>query len=299
VYIRKFMGWEDCSISDYTQCCNQFGYNSESSARFLTFFLNNGAALKFLAYRRKGELSGAVCLDNGWIANDYKNPKMQTGGMPLPAFCVIPPFKENVQCVAPFKSKSLSAHTRNFRNASFNLFSRRQVAYSRCLREGFSKKVRYNRNREVRNFLESGGEFVDVGDISSAFLHDSYHQLFAKRRQKQVKLCETTKSFFSTYHNDFFGKIALWRGDPVGVQLLITSTSKLGFFVDFINIGYDTDIRNHSLGTIMMWNNLVSAHEHAERAALPLHFSYGMMSGEYKSMWCTPQNTGRIVTLLG
>jgi len=299
VFLKKFMGWDDCSISDYTQCCDQFGFNSESSAEFLKFFLNNGAALRFLSYKRKGELSGAVCLDNGWIANDAKNPKMQTGGMPLPTFCIIPPFKENVSCVAPFKAKSLSAQSRNFINSSFDLLSKRQVAYSRCVKGGFSKKARYNRNREVRNFLESGGEFVDVREMSSAFLHDAYHQLFAKRRKCQISHCVTTKSFFSTYHNDFFGKVAFLHGAPVGVQLLITSTSKRGFFVDFINIGYDTDIKGHSLGTIMMWNNLVTAHEHAERAKLPLHFSYGMMSGEYKSMWCTPQKTGRIVTLLG
>ncbi|WP_456309173.1 GNAT family N-acetyltransferase [Serratia proteamaculans] len=297
--LRKFMGWEECSFDDYTSCCNQYGYNTESSAKFLKFHLDNGAAFSFMAYRRRGELLGAVCTDNGWIANDYKNPRKQTDGLPLPCYSIIPPFREGVQCLAPFKSRSLSQQCKNFKNVSFNLFSKREAAYARSVNDGFSKKTRYNRNREVKKFIDAGGEFISVSDIGSETLYNAYQQLFAQRRECEVKHDHRVKMFFALHHDDFFGNIAMMNGEPVGVQLLISSTSKLGFFVDFINIGYDTDIKDHSLGTIMMWNNLITANEHAKCQDLPLHFSYGMMSGEYKSMWCKPKKTGRILTLLG
>lgn len=295
--LTKFTHWDECSFADYTACCELYGFNSESSPRFLEFFLCHGVELKFLSFRRRGELLGAVCLDRGWLVNDYKNSKRQIHGFPIPAFSILPPFKEGIRCVAPFRTKSLSHLSTNFINSSFSLFSKRRSAYARNLESGFSPKTRSTRNREIRKFFEAGGSFISVSDVSPEFLIDSYYKLHAKRWGNNTPPDENTREFFTQYHQNFFGKIAMMDDIAVGVQLLISTESKRGFFVDFINIGYDTDIKKHPIGTMMMWQNLQAANEQAEALKKPLYYSYGMMSGEYKSRWCDPQSNGRVIVL--
>lgn len=295
--LTKFTHWDECSFSDYNTCCELYGFNSESSPRFLEFFLSRGADLKFLSFRRKGELLGAVCLDRGWLVNDHKNPKRQMRGLPIPSYSILPPFKEGVRCIAPFKTKSLNHLSDNFINSSFSLFSKRKAAYARNIEDGFSSKTRSTRNREIRKFSESGGSFLNLSSVASEILIDSYYKLHAKRWGKLTSPDEITRDFFTQYHHDFFGKMAMMNDVPVGFQLLISTNSKRGFFVDFINIGYDTDIKNHPIGTMMMWQNLQAANEQAMKLNSPLYYSYGMMSGEYKGRWCEPRSNGRTLTL--
>lgn len=294
---QKFMGWDSCSFDDYVTCCDQYGFNNESASRFLKFLMDEGANLSLLSYRKKGELLGAVCMDGGWLANDHKNPRSQTGDIPIPGFSILPPFKPGVKCLAPFKSKSLSLMSEAFHNASFNLLSKRHVAVARSISDGFTKKARYNRNREIKKFLESGGEFVSVNSLAADEFRQNYEQLYVKRRGVLPHHSQSAVRFFNQHHQDFFGNMALYKGEPIGAQLLLASTSNRGVFIDYINIGYDTEMKEHSLGTIMMWNNLTAAHAYAEEKGQPLHFSYGMMSGEYKAMWCNPVKVGKVISL--
>jgi len=66
-------------------------------------------------------------------------------------------------------------------------------------------------------------------------------------------------------------------------------------FVDFINIGYRKDINAGSLGTMLMWKNLTALYQEAAENNLNLYYSYGMMSGEYKTRWCHPVSLGRSI----
>ncbi|HGP1636816.1 TPA: transcriptional regulator, partial [Salmonella enterica] len=71
--MMKFLGWEKCSFSDYEACCEKFGYNAETSPHYIKFAMEQGAEPDFYAYTKKGVIEGAVCTDNGWLANDDKN----------------------------------------------------------------------------------------------------------------------------------------------------------------------------------------------------------------------------------
>ena len=100
------------------------------------------------------------------------------------------------------------------------------------------------------------------------------------------------RALFHHCYNHFFGEIAFFDGKAVGIQLLLSTPSKRGTFIDFLNIGYDMNLRKYSIGTMLMWRNLCLT---AELPA-PVTYSYGMMSGEYKARWCDPVSIGRSIT---
>ena len=85
------------------------------------------------------------------------------------------------------------------------------------------------------------------------------------------------------------------RGEAIALQLLISTSSNAGFFVDFINIGYKTSSNIHSAGTMIMWKNINTLHEEASLEGKKLHYSYGVMSGDSKGSWCKPMPLGRSI----
>lgn len=146
----KFRGWEKCSFSDYEACCEKFGYNAETSPHYIKFAMEQGVEPDFYAYTKKGVIEGAVCTDNGWLANDNNNPANRLKWMYFPRYSILLPFNKNIKCFLPFKTKSLSTECRQFYNSSFSLFSRRHVAVSKDL-SAFSSKTRATRKKRSVN----------------------------------------------------------------------------------------------------------------------------------------------------
>ncbi len=241
-------------------------------------------------------IAGACCVDNGWICNDSKNPKSQTSEIPIPSYSIRLPFLNEVSCVIPFKSKHLASGNVTVFNSSFNFFSKRDIAISKPISE-FSKKTISTRNREIKKFLEGGGSFVNLSEFSSDELYSIYCDLYAKRRPGKLACSQIGGEFFRSFKKDFVGDVALINNEPVAFQLNLSSLSKYGLFIDFINIGYDMSIKYHSLGTIMMWRNLQLIESMYSKCDIALTYSYGMMSGEYKKRWCNARRVGKIITI--
>ena len=293
----KFLGWEKTTFSEYKECCDIYGYNSESSPDFIQYMLDQGVKLTFLSYIKKGKLLGTACLDNGWLVNDWKNPtkgNREKIAPFIPDFSPLPPFDPSIKCIAPFKSKCLNPLSTNFINASFSLFSKRKIALSKSISE-FSKKTVQTREREIRRFCNDDGMFVDIKEIESSELYNLFNDLFLKRRNISIGERDICIDFFQRFKKNLFGQVLYYKNDPVCIQFLVSTQSKLGFFVNFCNIGYDMEIKKHSLGTIAMWNNIIQANKVANELNLPLYYSYGFMSGEYKQRWCNPATTGKIM----
>ncbi|MGJ7088318.1 GNAT family N-acetyltransferase [Morganella morganii] len=289
--MMKFRGWEKCSFSDYEACCEKFGYNAETSPHYIKFAMEQGVEPDFYAYTKKGVIEGAVCTDNGWLANDNNNPANRLKWMYFPRYSILLPFNKNIKCFLPFKTKSLSTKCRQFYNSSFSLFSRRHVAVSKDL-SAFSSKTRATRKKEIRKFMADGGTFENVSTAGPDFLFETYFRLYADRRGHEVENDPVIRALFHHCYNNFFGEIAFLDGKAVGIQLLLSTPSKRGTFIDFLNIGYDMNLRKYSIGTMLMWRNLCLT---AELPA-PVTYSYGMMSGEYKARWCDPVSIGRSIT---
>ncbi|NKI74536.1 transcriptional regulator [Dickeya sp. CFBP 2040] len=294
--IIKYLGWERCAFHDYREIALKYGFNAETSPYFLEFAMEHGAALEFFLLKKKGVITGACCVDNGWLCNDVKNPKSQTSEIPIPGYAIKLPFLNGTGCVIPFKSKHLSLDNINVFNASFSILSKRDVAISKSLSE-FSKKTISTRNREMKKFLEDGGSFRSLSEFQAGELYSIYCDLYSKRRPEKSAFSQVGKDFFHSFQKDFIGDVALINNEPVAFQLNLSSLSNYGLFVDFINIGYDTSVKNHSLGTLMMWRNLQLIESQALACHAPLTYSFGMMSGEYKKRWCNAYRVGRVITI--
>lgn len=293
--IIKYLGWEKCDYNDYKKASYLYGYNNETSPHYIDFAIKNGAKLDFYALTRKGEIVGSCCVDNGWLCNDTKNAKSQTQDIPVPKNSILLPFQKGINCIIPFKTKYLSRQ-KDFKviNSSYELLSKRNVAIAKSTSE-ISKKTISTRNRETKKFIAEGGSFTSVRDFSASEINDMYSHLYACRRPGEIALSSVGLVFIENFKDNIFGDIAFLKDQPVGMQLNLTSESRQGIFIDFINIGYDVTIKKHSLGTLMMWRNLQLAEQYAESKDLPLTYSFGMMSGEYKSRWCNPVRIGRLI----
>lgn len=296
--IPRFFNWIECTFEEYERSCLKYGYNCESSPAFIKFMLQLGAPLRFFSYKVKGNLVGSICVDQGWIANDIKNKKKSIGTLPVPKCAILLPFSSeiNKKILLPFHSKCLHPLQRNlFLNSSYSLFSKRQIAISKDLNTEFSKKTIATRDRELRKFHRSGGSFKLISEMDGNTIFDIYSELYYARRLNRIEDEEINKEFFIKFHSCFKGEVMLIDDEPVAIQLLLSVDNVAGFFVDFINIGYKQNDNIPSLGTIMMWKNLISLTTESQSNGKKLYYSYGFMSGEYKKRWCNPHRTGRVL----
>lgn len=290
----KYLGWNECSFDEYKQVSGLYGFNNETSPSYIDFARNNGGDFKFYMYRKGAEPLGACCVDNGWLCNDIKNPKSQTQGLMIPHFSVLIPFCDNINYILPFKSKCLAHRSSNPINASFNIFSKRDVAVAKHS-STFSRKTISTRNREERKFVLDGGKFVSISELSFDEICDIYRALYSLRRGGEG-ISPLNESFIRCFKNNLFGDVAFLNDEPVAFQMNLSSESKRGHFVDFINIGYDLSLKKHSLGTLIMWRNLKLAEAYSMENKIDLTYSFGAMSGEYKTRWCNPTRVGRLIT---
>jgi len=294
--IAKFLNWEECSLSEYEIICSKFGYNCESAPEFLAFMLRNNAPLRFFSYTKKGQNLGGACVENGWLANDYKNKNRLIKTLPIPKSSVYLPFNFGLKngVMLPFKTKCLhSLQKKIIINSSYEWFSKRKVAITKDISTDFSKKTISTREREVRNFIKSGGSFKPISEVSSDLFFDMYDELYYARRNTHVSDPDLNRKFFKEFHHRFKGDVMMMGEDPVAIQLLISADSQAGFFVDYINIGYKQGKNGTSMGTVLMWKNLTAMNSEAQSANKRLYYSYGFMSGDYKNRWCNPESIGR------
>lgn len=107
-------------------------------------------------------------MENGWVANDTKAKHKAIKYLPIPRTAIYVPFSPNHSgmLMMPFKSKCLHPLQLGlFFNASYSLFSKRKVAIAKNINTEFSKKTHLTREREVRKFINAGGEFRSVSNL--------------------------------------------------------------------------------------------------------------------------------------
>lgn len=296
--IAKFSKWEECSFNEYEKSCLEYGYNCESSPDFISFMLSLNAPLQFFSYKRNGKRLGSVCVDNGWVVNDVKNKNKSIKCLPVPTYATYIPFSHDFKgsVILPFKSKCLHPYQRDrFFNTSYNLLSKRTVAVVKSVSSDFSKKTISTREREIRKYCNAGGMFKPVSQFNGDELFDVYNNLFHARRNEVMGEQAINRRFFNEFHTHFKGDVMFMDDEPIAMQLLLSVTSKVGFFVDFINIGYKQDTPVNSIGTMLMWRNLTALSAESDKNNHRLYYSYGSMCGDYKKRWCNPVSVGRVL----
>lgn len=139
------------------------------------------------------------------------------------------------------------------------------------------------------------GSFLNVSQLDGEHIFEVFEILYQARRNQAIAERAINKAFFREFQPCFKGYMMFLHNEPVALQLLLSVSSSAGMFVDFINIGYRIDSNAGAVGTMLMWKNLTALYQEAAEKQLPLHYSYGSMSGDYKNRWCHSVNNGRVI----
>lgn len=147
-----------------------------------------------------------------------------------------------------------------------------------------SKKFRYNQNRNLKQFLDSGGEFFDVHTISIDDFCNNYHELFLKRWGFEATGKKNTFLLLNKLRHMQFGVGLKINNKIVGLQLLFRQQNANYDYYEYINAGIDPDYKEQSIGSLLCYLNLLEAQKNNK----PFYYSFGYMDTDYKKMWCTP-----------
>jgi len=295
--IRKFLGWEEASLEDYKKCYFQYGGNFSTHPDVLSYIHNNAdCSEKYFVHLTSGVVDGAVCVwDKNRLANDISTGSLTSHlCLPVAKDELILPVTNERNIIIPFKSKIVSPINKNIvnRNELFN--AKRSICLTKDL-TSFSKKTVQTRNRELNKFINDGGTIIDQSVLSAKEMFNTYDFLFEMRRGKQEYNKGSALSFIEKHRDNFFGKILYMNDTPCAFMLITKCESKGISTLDFINIGINKEIKNHSLGSISMWVNINEADKMFNTGHGKMRFSFGRPTADYKNRWCYQEKLGRLL----
>ncbi|OON39782.1 hypothetical protein BTJ39_12170 [Izhakiella australiensis] len=297
MFIRKFLGWEEASLQEYKNCHLRYGGNFETHPDILNFIHGRADCKeKFYVHHTAGNINGSVCVwGNKHLANDITPfTPVNELCLPLARDELILPVEKNRKMVIPWKSKILSPVQKNIINSSEFFNACRSLCLAKTLDE-FSKKTVQIRNREIKSFINEGGEIRDQSELSASVLFEIYDNLFEKRRGLRIDKKENVIDFIHNFRNNIFGKLLYLEGNPCAFQLITKCESLNINSFNFINIGIDKEIKELPLGTILMWININEACKTLENENQQMRFSFGRPTAEYKNRWCYQEKLSRLL----
>lgn len=295
--IRKFFGWQEATADDYRNCYSQYGGNFPTHPDVLSYIHKKVECNeKYYVHTTAGKIDGSICVwKNKYLANDVTSERLVKDlGVPVAKDELILPITKERKIFLPFKSKIVSSLNDNIINRSEFFNSKRSVCLAKSL-DAFSKKTVQTRNRELKKFIKEGGEIKDSTEFSASDIVDIYADLFEKRRGRQITNKEKTVEFLNQFRKGLFGKVLFLNGNPCAYQFITRAESLNSILLDFINIGIDTSIQEHSLGTILMWANINEAFSIGGAEKKSIRFSFGRPSADYKSRWCYQEKVGKLL----
>ncbi|WP_434777246.1 hypothetical protein [Neisseria sp. Ec49-e6-T10] len=297
----KVCQWEEVDLNIYQQAYKRFGGNISSHPDILAFQHEYADCReKYLAKSDKNnQIVAAMCVwDKKYIANTPESRVLVKDlAIPVQTDELLLPIASNV--IIPFKTKVLSeVHQKQVCNASFRINSGREICLAKGLgKNGFSKKSQNTRNRELQRFLDAGGEIYSHNKFTPEQIFEMYSSLFYQRRGKYPENKEMNLLFLNRFKDYIFGSFLFFKGEPCAYQLIIKSDSLDWVNFDYINIGYDQSLAHLSVGTVVMWKNLLDAEQYCKNKNKNMRFSFGNPSAQYKERWCYKQPVGRILSI--
>lgn len=152
--------------------------------------------------------------------------------------------------------------------------------------QDYSKKFLYNQRRELRLFLEDGGEIRPLDEFSAPELASIYAGLFERRWGFAVSAKATLPQVFGLLRPYMTGSLLWHQGRPIAFQLLYQVESPGWISLEYINGGMDPEYRAYSPGSILSYLNIQAAQATAAKASKALRYSFGKVDRDYKLRWC-------------
>jgi len=294
-FLTRAFGWQQASFDDYIQAYNLFGGSTLADPRILDFFhsrhhLNEAF---FVRRNKQGALTGGICTWEGkYIAGDQKIVKKhRLSRYPLNFDEIVVPVPTDSKSLFPFRTKFLSSlNQQSFLNCSHKLNARREI----CIVRPLSSKTRQSRNRELKKFLNNGGEVRSVDDYSLDELIRIYAHLYCLRRETQIAT-EPMAELYSAIPELRFGNILLFNGEPCAMQWLTKSEDHQYLYLDYVNAGMDLSLSHLSVGTLAAWVNIQESLNLSQSSGKKMRFSFGRPTADYKYRWCDREPLYRLL----
>jgi len=294
-------GWKIGTANDYHYCYNQYGGNFITHPDVLLFLEERlkSPLTYYIKTNKNNELIGSYCT---WNQNQFAvtGKLAKQLGIDLYPFNkdeIILPLHTDLKTIIPCKTKMLSAiNNNNIINATFKLNSQRTICLAKsCGEGGFSSTTKSSRRRELKRFINAGGEFIDQSAFSPEQLTAIFIELFEKRwgyppanRAEMIDMLTSLRSMF-------FGYVLFFEGKACAFQLITKAESPNWICFDYINGGYDQTHDAFCPGTIVTWLNVSAADELCSSVGKTMRYSFGRPSAEYKDRWCYRAPLGRML----
>lgn len=286
--LTSLSNWKPCNFETYKIAYFNYGGSACTHPDVLSFIeKNSNVKMEYFCIFENDECIAAI----------YSlNKKIQLFNPKLP-FCfddIKIPIKKGLRTYIPFKSTRISP---NHNSDFFNTFASNKLKHKIAhVKESFSKSTIKKRNGELNKFLRGGGEIRSIDTFSSDDLADIYIKLFKSRWSEKIYCFsrEVLINTFSELKHLLFGSILFMNEKPCAFDIIFMAESKSSLYFDDINGGYSTELKEHNLGSILLWVNISNAKKIGSLKNKVVTFSLGIyLDWNYKRQWCNIIPLGR------
>ncbi|CCG88105.1 hypothetical protein [Erwinia piriflorinigrans] len=299
---RFTSGWKKGTEDDYSLCYSLYGGSFITHPDVL-LFLQNRLKCKPTYYVKRDKddnLLGGFCTwNNSFAATGSEAQKSGIDFYPLNRDEIILPLHSDLKTSLPVRSKILSSlNCDKIRNATLRFNSQRAICLAKgCGEDGYSASTKSSRRRELKRFLNAGGQYLDQSRFSPEELTNIHCGLYEKRWGHMPGNKKEILDMLMTLREMFFGYVLLLDGKPCAFQLITKAESPEWICFDYVNGGYDRLQDSFCPGTIVTWLNVNSAYDLCSSQGKTMRYSFGKPTADYKDRWCYRSPLGRVLAI--
>lgn len=295
-------GWKKGTEEDYKLCYSLYGGSFMTHPDVLLFLQKrlNFTPTYSVKRDKDDKLLGGCCTWGGVFA--ATGIDAQSSGIdyyPLNRDEIILPLHPDLKTSLPFRTKILSSlNCDKTRNATLRFNSQRAICLAKgCGEDGYSSSTKNSRRRELKRFLNAGGQFLDQSHFSSEELTTIYCELYEKRWGHTPGNKKEMLDMLMSLREMFFGYVLLLDGKPCAFQLITKAESPEWICFDYVNGGYDQLQDSFCPGTVVTWLNVKSAYDLCAAQGKAMRYSFGKPTADYKDRWCYRSPLGRVLAI--
>ena len=213
---------------------------------------------------------------------------------------VILPVADNQLIDMPFEAQMISnLHANNIANIELEIWDGGDPSGSMMIAksiEEHSGETKRRRRRETRRFLEFGGRFHPISELTVDEIIEIFAMLCKKRRGDSVILngFDHLSTVFRELKHMMRGDILLFDDRPVAMELLYGHETPRWLFVNGVQRVSDPEFWSHSVGSILTFRNLEQLENEARVRNKILRYCHGWNDAPYKAAWAFAQPSYRL-----
>ncbi len=282
---KRMKGWCEVEQPVYATAYEKFGGSVLSHPLTLNAIASVvDVSIQYYAFEQNSDVHAVIPVWERWIAGSKLGlKKMSRKGMvDFGNAELILPISPSLKTTLPVAAANISMLHSDTLN---NLKEETEI----CLAKpsaSFSKKVRYNRKRELRLLEEQGGSISSIENMSNEELSAMYIRLFDLRWGFKPVGSERLNDVLTYLRPLIFGSVVKMDGKAIAFQLIYKAECVSHISMEYINGGVDPAYKALSPGSVLTFLNTQQAWALSDDLGKPLRYSFGKADNAYKDRWC-------------